>query len=337
VRGNQIPLSSPVNKYGTEFMNQYTKQIALDFRKALNLVMAPSKRILPRSGSRQGLEPRLRGGKCCGPVLLALLLLIGPIFSGLTAAATVAKPEECLESLEYQVDAWVIRDAARARIILRRLAPERYRGEITGEARGLVSFLTGQRQDRFSTEMVYRQGRLAPLVYREESTRKGRRYLKEYRFNYEEGRLELWQEKGKELVKKWETNLAEPIYDPLSAFYNCRLGLFGPLKEGETLKLQGIPYPKPEEIVLRIGPMTGEGRKVMVSIINRAFENEHGDVFVFFDDGWTPTQAWTRVLQFGKIVGNLQPGGTPLDPSRLQLPSAALERPSTRARTQVGF
>jgi len=271
-------------------------------------------------GSREGrLAHRWKGRQCFGPLILALLLLIGPIFSGLAAAVAVAPPQECLESLEFQVDAWVIRDAARARIVFQRLAPGRYRAEITGEAKGLASFLTGQRQDRFSTEMVYRQGRLAPLVYREESTRQGKHYLKEYRFNYEGGRLELWQEKGRELVKKWQTGLAEPIYDPLSAFYNCRLGMFGPLKEGETLKLLGIPYPKPEEIVLRIGPMTGEGRKVMVSIINRAFADERGDVFVFFDAGWTPTQAWTRVLKFGKIVGNLQPGGTRLKASGWEL------------------
>ena len=141
--------------------------------------------------------------------------------------------------------------------------------------------------------MIWRDGKFVPLVYREECREKNKRYLKEYRFDYEKGQLELWQLKGDRgvMVRKWHTTLKGPLQDPLSAFYNYRLGLLGPIKEGETLRLEGIPYPKPEEIEVRIGPETEWGRKVMISINNQAFANERGTVFAYLDGCRVPRKA----------------------------------------------
>ena len=105
----------------------------------------------------------------------------------------------------------------------------RYQAELAVEPQGLLALLSGNRLDRFQTEMVYKDGRLTPQIYREETRRRGKYRLKEYRFDYDQGRLELWQHhQGKGLLRKWETTLPkEPIYDPLSAFYNFRLGALG--------------------------------------------------------------------------------------------------------------
>lgn len=239
-------------------------------------------------------------------VLAAVLALqMGLLFP----AAAAAPPEQLLEDLQYQVNAWVWGGAARAGIVLKSLGGGRYQADLSVEALGLLKIISGQRRDRFQTEMVYRDGRMVPLIYREESRRRGRLGLKEYRFDYDQSRLELWEyHEGKGMRRKWHTALKkEPIYDPLSAFYNFRLGAMGQPKEGETLKAAGIPYPQPEEITVRIGPQGQEGRKVMVSIINRAFDNERGVIFVYFDGKWAPTQAWTRVLRVGKVEGIILP------------------------------
>lgn len=274
-----------------------------------------------------------------GLAALGLGLLLGspggPPAPGLVAAA--GAPEVVLEDLKYRVDAWIFKDAVQARIRLTRLGPGRYRAEMTGEARGLVALLTGQRRDRYATDMVLKEGRLLPLLYQEESRRRGKRALKKYRFDYEHGRLELWQGKGdQDLVRRWQTELKGAVYDPLSAFYNCRLGLLGPMREGDSLKLTGIPYPQPEEIVVRVGPLTPEGLKVMVTLVNRAFENERGQVFVYFNEDWAPTQAWTRVLMGGKIIGTLTPGSQPLKGRRLEPPSGTAWGPGAGRRGRVG-
>jgi hypothetical protein len=161
--------------------------------------------------------------------------------------------------------------------------------------------------------MVWRSGKLMPLVYREESRRQGKRHLKEYRFDYSRGRLELWQwkENTGKLVCKWQTPLSEPVYDPLSAFYNCRLGLLGPVREGQVFKLAGIPYPKPEKIEVHIGAETPEGRQAMISVARRD-QREPSRVYAFLDGQLVPRQAWVKVLGAGKISGELLPGGTGL-------------------------
>jgi len=232
----------------------------------------------------------------------------------LLPAAGAESREQLLEDLHYRVSAWVCGGAARAGIALKSLGSGRYLAELMVEPQGLLSLISGQRRDSFQTEMVYRDKRLIPLVYREETKRRGKYRLKEYRFDYEHGRLELWEHlQGKGMRRKWETALTEKsINDPLSAFYNFRLGAFGPQKEGETLRLTGIPYPQPEEIVIRIGPQAKEGRKVMISIVNRAFEDQKGVIFVFFDENWSPTQAFTRVSHFGKVAGEILPESKPL-------------------------
>jgi hypothetical protein len=256
----------------------------------------------PRSSSRRTLA------------LLALLAAV-VLQAGLPFPAAAARAQEqVLEDLQLCVDAWIFTGAARAGVILKSLGDGRFRAEVAAEAQGLAKALSGQRRDFFSTEMVYRQGRLVPLVYREESRRWGKYSLKEYRFDYEEGRLELWQHhEGKGLLRKWETALTkEPIYDPLSAFYNFRLGALGRPQAGETLRVRGIPYPRPEEVVIQIGQVDPQGRKVMVSLINRVFDDETVVVFIFFDEKWAPSHGWTRILSFGRVAGKILPESRPL-------------------------
>ena len=107
------------------------------------------------------------------------------------------------------------------------------------------------------------------------------------------------------LTLKWETELTEPIYDPISAFYNFRMGGLGEVKGGDTITVAGIPYPQPETIIIRIGLQEPGNRQATVTIRNRPFENEVGLVHIRFDDDLVPLSAWTRVLQFGKLSGRL--------------------------------
>jgi hypothetical protein len=201
-----------------------------------------------------------------------------------------------LEELRYRVEFLVWQDAVRVKLTLNRVGPGRYRAEIIGEPQGLIKLLSGEQRERMQTEMVWRHQRLLPLIYREESWRKKKRRLKEYRFNYAQGRLELWEGRdGKALAKKWHTDLADQVYDPLSAFYNCRLGILGPTREGETSTIQGIPYPRPDPMEVRLGAEGKDGRQVMLSLINPVFHDSRGVVFANVDKQLVPHQAWTTV------------------------------------------
>ncbi len=236
--------------------------------------------------------------------------------AGTGPAWSAAGAPVLLEDLTYRVDATIWPDAARARITLKRLGPDRYQAELTGEPRGLLDPLSGRRRDCYRTEMVYKEGRLLPLVYREEVKKHNKQGLKEYRFDYAHGRLELWQFKqGRGLTRRWQTALKGAIYDPLSAFYNYRLGFLGPVKEGDTLKISGIPYPRPDEMEVRLGPENDKGRQAMVGFLNRAVEDQRSEVHILFDRALVPTEAWLRIMPYGRISGRLLPGSQPLKES----------------------
>jgi hypothetical protein len=106
------------------------------------------------------------------------------------------------------------------------------------------------------------------------------------------------------MVKEWEAPLKEPVYDLLSLFYNFRPGALGALSGGATLRVAILPTPEPQELLCRIGPETGQGRKVMVNWHPPgAFAEE--PCFIFPDPEQVPTLAWTRVSFFCKLGGRL--------------------------------
>jgi len=234
---------------------------------------------------------------------LTLLLLVLFVQPGIAVRAA----PDLLEDLRYQVAVLTWPDAARVRVTLQNQGRDRLVAEVLGETRGFIKLISGNHRERLQTEMVWRNGLLAPLVYREESWRHGKRRFKEYRFDYSRSKVTLWEwHTGKGLLKKWETPLPEQVYDPLSAFYNCRLKLLGPTREGETSNIPGIPYPRPEALEVRLGPDTKDGRQAMVSLVNPVFADTRGVVFAYVDSQRVPQQAWTTV--FGvTITGALLP------------------------------
>jgi len=210
------------------------------------------------------------------------------------------------EILHYKVSASLFPDAGRAVVTLRQVGPDLYEGEIRGETSGALAFFSGRRRDSYRTTMQLHRDSLRPLLYIEESWVGRKHHYKEYRFDYDRGRLEMWR-RGQDgaLVLAWQTDLDAPIYDPITAFYNFRCGGLGEFKGGAILSLAGIPYPHPETIMIQLGPQEPGERRATVTIRQRAFDNAIGQVHVHFDDELIPLSAWTRVALFGKISGRL--------------------------------
>jgi len=253
---------------------------------------------------------------------LALLLLLIGLW--LPQAPALAAPA-LLEDLRYRLAILSIQDAARVKITLKRLGPGRFAAEVVGEPQGLLKLLSGGQQERLETQMVWRHQRLLPLIYREETRRGKKRRFKEYRFDYSQGRLELWEwHQGKGLSKKWQTDLTTQVYDPLSAFYNIRLGIMKPNREGETATIPGIPYPRPDLMEVRLGAMTESGIKGMISLINPVFPDSRGKVFAYVDKQLVPHQAWTTVSGI-TIRAQLQPESVILAPGQAALTAPGRE------------
>ena len=259
-----------------------------------------------------------------GLLLLVALALTVPMPAPAATPTPAVAPQvgKVLEELRYRVDVWIWRDAINAKVIFREVAPGRYRAELNGQTQGFLSLVTGNWRGALSTEMEYSQGGLRPLVYREISKKRGKNKLMEYRFDYAHNKVELWKsDQDNTLKKKWETTLKGPMYDPLTFFYNRRLtGKSLGEKGGESVEFQGIPYPKPDNIVLRVGDKTPQGRKIMLELGNRIFKGERSQVYAYLDSEGVPTKAWTQVLKFGNIDIELLPGGKRLDKQKMTAP-----------------
>lgn len=254
-----------------------------------------------------------------------LLLVLGPVPAGAAAGS------DAREDLHYQVSLGPWDDVARVHLVLKELQPGHYLAEFSGAAQGMWRLLSRWLPERYQTEMVYRDGRLVPLVYREEFQDKGRHYLKEYYFDYEHGRLTLWsQADGGEKIKKWEVPLKEPVYDILSLFYNVRLGALGPVPGGATLRMAVLPTPEPQELVFLVGPETAQGRKVMLNCSQPSSSTEE-HYFFYLNPEQVPTLAWTRVSFFSKLSGRLlNPGEVRKDMLLALSPPASPAREALR-------
>jgi len=242
--------------------------------------------------------------------------------------AAAAPAPAIREDLEYQISLGPWSDVGRVHLVLKELEPGRYLAEVFGAAQGMWQVTSRWLPERYQAEMVYRDGRMVPLLYREEFLSQGRKVMKEYRFDHERGRLTLWrQAQGREKVKKWEVPLKGPVYDPLTLFYNVRLGVFGPLPGGTTLRVTVLPTPDPREMVFMIGAVSDPGRKVMLEC-RRSESREVSQYHLSLSAAHVPTLAWTRVPLFGRLAGRLlNPGEIMKEglPALTPSPSAALK------------
>ena len=125
-----------------------------------------------------------------------------------------AAPPDTREDLVYQVSLGPWDDVAKVHLVLKELQPGHYLAQFSGAAQGMWRLLSRYLPERYQSEMVYRDRRLKPLVYREEFMDKGQHWVKEYRFDYERQLLTLRRQiDGGEWVKKWEVPLTKPVYD----------------------------------------------------------------------------------------------------------------------------
>lgn len=250
-----------------------------------------------------------------GPVsrYFALALLIAVLLGGPPAALPGAAPSatpgpQVLEDLKYRVDLWIFNDSVPARVVLSRLGDKHYRASISGQAKGVLALLSGNFRGEYSTDMIFTEGRFRPLVYREKTERRGKLHVTEHRFDYEAKRVEVWKwdRNKRALVKRWEGPLDDQLTDPLSFYYNQRLRL-GEIKEGDVVRLPTVPYPKPEEVVFRVGPLTPEGRRVTIILDDELLETEGREVQALLDQEGVATRAWAKFLRYGKVSGTLLP------------------------------
>jgi len=254
----------------------------------------------------------------------ALATVLAVVTALLALPATASDPVAPMvnEDLAYDVSfLWFDRLAA-ARIRLETgPVPGTYVASLEARTLGLTAFLTRQRRERYETTMELVDGRLRPLRY-EMTASKGsgedtRHRRSIYEFDYE--RREIRFRKVKTGFPDLDELRPMPeggVYDALSALYNLRAGLVGPLVPGAEYRLPTMIGGDHNAIDIRIldaaereshagFPQGGQLSRVEVG--DEVFGTEEGVIFVWFDDAGRPGRTVVeKVLELGDVTGTLE-------------------------------
>lgn len=188
---------------------------------------------------------------------------------------------------------------------------------------GIAALLTRNRVERIETIMeIGPDGLLRPLVKNKHSTKGAGESKKERirvsKFNYADRTVlhEKWSTGKKPQKKSYPLGQKENVYDILSAFYNLRAGLFGPVAYGPGLILPTFTLRGIEEIIVTRVAEDEPNRHSFfpdgtilceVSVDPDAFGTKGREMFVGFDAQMVPRRAVVEnVIGLGDVRGLLR-------------------------------
>ncbi len=228
------------------------------------------------------------------------------------------------EELQYDISFMWFERLATGSISLEETDTEgRYLLTMQAQTRGMAALFSRNRTEKFETLVdIGSEGQLRPLwhsssriTWRGDPENKRERIAR-YRFDYQTGTIHYERiSNGKvKKVQQFDLDPDNPFYDILSAFYNFRLGFFGPPTQGKTL-IPTFHHKGAQEIVVE--PLGDPGYSernffaadsflCRVLIDPEVFGTTSRDVYVAFDDNMRLQQGVIkRVVGVGDLRGEL--------------------------------
>jgi hypothetical protein len=228
------------------------------------------------------------------------------------------------EQLSYDIAFLWFDRLAEARLSLSaRETPGRFRVVLEARTLGLAAWLTGNRVQRYSSELsLHDDGYLRPLSYDADmyKTTRGQRTIRLKHWQFDFSRRQVVERVRRNGRARPETvYLMEdgPLpFDILGAFYNFRAGLLGPLQPGKNFRVATFARGRPSEIGIEI--LTGEqrpsgddlaegGSVVRVVLDPEVFDSGDGTLLIWFDDRWRPVKVVVKnVIGLGDVRATLR-------------------------------
>lgn len=198
----------------------------------------------------------------------------------------------------------------------------RYRASLTGKTRGVIAFFTRHREDTHISELVENGEKNRFICTRLiRDTKIGHSHTtKIFEMDYEKRRLTVTRVKGKRKSVHVKSIPPGVIYDdPLTAFYNFRFGVYGPVRHGESYKINTIPGKKANHIFLRVASKGETRRKkgnfpfsnqaeylVYLRIAPDIVKSKKGELEGWVTGGLVPLYGVAKdVIFFGDVKGKL--------------------------------
>jgi hypothetical protein len=200
--------------------------------------------------------------------------------------------------------------------------PGTYEAVLEARTLGVAAWLTGDRAQRYVSEMeVGEDGRLKSLVH-ESHILKGKGderedRLKRYIFDYADHLVRQQVVRNGKTRKEETFPLGEnPPNDILTAFYNLRAGFFGPVVPGAHYRLPAFSRKGNSDIEVEIldsnkqiknGFFPQGGLLARVTVDPEVFDTGGGSVYVWFNNFGQPCMGIVEnVLGMGDVRGRLQ-------------------------------
>lgn len=187
-------------------------------------------------------------------ITASLLLGFLVLFSGNSCGQEIEEPIAKRfngEVLRYEIGFWFFFPVGGGVADFRSLGQGRYLVYHEGQAYGFIGWLTRHRKEIYRSVMrtINEGTRLIPIRY-EENTVRGDWYLKKtthYDYSAKKVIVET-DKKGDKKREEFEIPAGTLYDDPVTAFYNFRSGVYGPVEPGKEFILRTLPT-KGEEII----------------------------------------------------------------------------------------
>jgi hypothetical protein len=204
--------------------------------------------------------------------------------------------------------------------------PDVYRAELIGRTLGIASWIAGNRTQTYTSLMeLAEDGSLHSIEHSanvdKRRWRKWRNRSRLHRYDYQQGRV--IEEKFKEGVRtlKEEHVIPEgqhPV-DMLTAFYNLRAGVYGPLVRGTQFLIPTYSSKGFVDIEVNVltvkqqaeqGAFPPHGLLLSAVIDPEIFETDSGGLYFWFDGKGVPARGVVEdVIGLGDVRGYLKEGG----------------------------
>jgi hypothetical protein len=247
------------------------------------------------------------------------------------------------EALEYQLDCLMLPKIATGRLEFKKIHEKAmFLATLRTKVEGVLGLLTFQRSDIFASVMAWSEdrGRFLPQWYAEQVSRRTSWKRKVLVFSQEKERYTEHKIYPDHCHLKRKRTRGRILDDPLSAFYNWRIGAFGALGPGQSQRIDNLA--KNDPFVLQLTTASMEEARIRkaesldsdqwtyfmrAQLGQEVLEVIRGEVEGWLSEDWVPLYAkGTKVRWIGELSGHLVRKRQLSEPEQDTCPSPPLKK-----------
>lgn len=253
----------------------------------------------------------------------------------LTAVSTWPAPEKGAaatigqsfvgEELDYRIGFWLFDDAAVGKLKLERGEDGTYVVSLTAQTTGVLGWFLRYRKDSY-TALIEEvdgggSGRFRTITFEKNIDIGGKVTRGITWLDYEKGLMTWKKWKRGKLRRSGELPMEPGVFydDPLTAFYNFRFGVYGPIEEGREYLIKTFPKSRGKEVDIHLRLATEseferlmrykepfEGYFAYVRIDKELFGSKTGNIEMLFSEDLVPVEGVAKdMVLFGDVRGKL--------------------------------